>query len=145
MSDKIKKNEEIETKNLESIPGENDLPDVKSKEHYEKLVIERRLNSYEKSKNAQEAAQEVSTEDLNDVAGGKIFPLRRRKPVPKPILYDDTIRMRTYAGPCKEPSILPEVLKKLQEEKERKEKEKKHEEEVKQGLSIGVEQDNLTR
>ncbi len=85
MSDKIKENEEIETKKLESIPGENDLPDVKSKEYYEKLVIERRLNSYEKSKNAQETsssedAQEVSTEDLNDVAGGvlEMYGLPRR-------------------------------------------------------------------
>ena len=132
MSDKIKENEEIETKKLESIPGENDLPDVKSKEYYEKLVIERRLNSYEKSKNAQETsssedAQEVSTEDLNDVAGGT-----------------DYTTLEMYGLPSR-PLTLREWEKIWKEEKERKEKEKKHEEKVKQGLSIGVEQDNLTR
>ena len=33
MNNKIKDTEKMETKNLESIPSENDLPDVKSKEH----------------------------------------------------------------------------------------------------------------
>ena len=73
MSNKIKDTEKIETKNLESIPGENDLPNVKSKEYYEKLVTERRMNSYRMRKNAQEATQKVSAEDLDDVAGGKAF------------------------------------------------------------------------
>ena len=75
MNNKIKDTEKIETKNLESIPGENDLPDVKSKEYYENLVTERRMNSYEMRKKAQEAAsdesiQEVNAEDLDGVAGG---------------------------------------------------------------------------
>ena len=128
MNNKIKDTEKIETKNLESIPSKNDLPDVKSKEHYEKLVIERRLNSYEKSKNTQETsssedAQEVSTEDLNDVAGGKIFPLRRRR-IPgleEHIITRDIYALK-YAGPCKEPSISPEEWKKIKEriEEERK-------------------------
>ena len=132
MSDKIKENEKIETKNLESIPSKNDLPDVKSKEHYEKLVIERRLNSYEKSKNAQETsssedAQEVSTEDLNDVAGGK-GQIRRlidrflEPPVPKSL----RIPMDKYAGPPSKfmipKSLTPEEWKKIKERKKEKER-----------------------
>lgn len=110
MSDKIKENEEIETKNLESIPGENDLPDVKSKEHYEKLVTQRRVNSLE--------VGEVSTENLEGVAGGK-GQVRRLidrffdPPVPesRPIPIDK------YAGPRpKLEPLTPEKLKKIKEE-----------------------------
>lgn len=98
MDNKIKDTEKIETKNLESIPGENDLPDVKSKEYYENLVTERRMNSYEMRKKAREAAsdesiQEVNAEDLDGVAGGK-GDVRR-------LLKDEIsdIRLIKYGGP----------------------------------------------
>lgn len=105
MSDKIRENEKTE-----SIPGENDLPDVKSKEHYENLVTQRRVNSLE--------VGEVSTEDLEGVAGGK-GQVRRLidrffdPPVPesRPIPIDK------YAGPRpKLEPLTPEKLKKIKEE-----------------------------
>ena len=102
MSDKIRENEKTE-----SIPGENDLPDVKSKEHYENLVTQRRVNSLE--------VGEVSTEDLEGVAGGKGHIRRPRwwKPNPHPL----DIHLKKYAGPPPKPRPLtPEELKKIKEE-----------------------------
>ena len=126
MSDKIKDTEKMETKNLESIPCENDLPDVKSKEYYEKLVTERRMNSYEIRKNAQEATQEVSAEDLDDVAGGKAFC---EGPVPFHVSYIKERHLKKYGGPdmydLNPNPLTPEEQKKLEEERKKIEREKK--------------------
>ncbi len=126
MSDKIKENEKIETKNLESIPGENDLPDVKSKEYYENLVTERRMNSYEmrvQDAVSNEATQEVSAEDLDGVAGGRAFDTREfiRS------LPDRRVAMM-YGGrdiyrPKPKP-LTPEEQKKLEERKKKELEEK---------------------
>ncbi len=115
MNNKIKDTEKIETKNLESIPGENDLPDVKSKEYYENLVTERRMNSYEMRKKAQEAAsdesiQEINAEDLDGVAGGK-GDVRR--------LLEDEIpnHLLKYGGPdmyiIKKPSLKEKIMSRI--------------------------------
>ena len=108
MNNKIKDTEKIETKNLESIPGENDLPDVKSKEYYENLVTERRMNSYEMRKKAREAAsdesiQEVNAEDLDGVAGGK-GDVRR--------LLEDEIpnHLLKYGGPPPKLSLKEKIM-----------------------------------
>ena len=124
MSDKIKENEKIETKNLESIPGENDLPDVKSKEYYENLVTERRMNSYEmrvQDAVSNEATQEVSAEDLDGVAGGRmshgkwVEELRKTSLIP-------LITANKYGGPDmyrpRKP-LTPEEQKKLEEERKK--------------------------
>ena len=111
MDNKIKDTEKIETKNLESIPGENDLPDVKSKEYYENLVTERRMNSYEMRKKAQEAAsdesiQEINAEDLDGVAGGK-GDVRR--------LLEDEIpnHLLKYGGPPPKLSLKERMMLKM--------------------------------
>ena len=111
MDNKIKDTEKIETKNLESIPGENDLPDVKSKEYYENLVTERRMNSYEMRKKAQEAAsdesiQEINAEDLDGVAGGK-GDVRR--------LLEDKIpnHLLKYGGPPPKLSLKERMMLKM--------------------------------
>ena len=122
MSDKIKDTEKMETKNLESIPCENDLPNVKSKEYYEKLVTERRMNSYEMRKNAQEATQKVSAEDLDDVAGGKAF-------CEGPVPFYERYFLKKYGGPdmydLNPNPLTPEEQKKLEEERKKIEREKK--------------------
>lgn len=130
MSDKIRENEKTE-----SIPGENDLPDVKSKEHYENLVTQRRVNSLE--------VGEVSTEDLEGVAGGKGHIRRPRwwKPNPHPL----DIHLKKYAGPPPKPIIpkplTPEEQKKLEEEK-KKEREKKIEQILKLAREIDEDRSN---
>ena len=144
MDNKIKDTEKIETKNLESIPGENDLPDVKSKEYYENLVTERRMNSYEMRKKAREAAsdesiQEVNAEDLDGVAGGKGDFRRPWWWKPTPIPRD--AHLNKYAGPPPKLLTLEELKKIKEEERKRKELEEK----TKQELSIGVDQDRSTR
>ena len=102
MSDKIKENEKIETKNLESIPGENDLPDVKSKEYYENLVTERRMNSYEmrvQDAVSNEATQEVSAEDLDGVAGGRMSHGKWEEELRKTSLIPPARFLEKYGGP----------------------------------------------
>ena len=139
MSNKIKDTEKIETKNLESIPGENDLPNVKSKEYYEKLVTERRMNSYRMRKNAQEATQKVSAEDLDDVAGGKAF---YENPA---FSYIKERHLKKYGGPDmyrpKPKPLTPEEQKKLEEER-KKEREKKIEQILKLARELDEDRSN---
>ena len=134
MNDKIKENEKMETKNLESIPGENDLPNVKSKEYYEKLVTERRMNSYEIRKNAQEVTQEVSAEDLDGIAGGKgrLRPTGDEKEYWK-LNIDPKTTTIMYGGPR------VKTLKELLEEKKKQEQER--EKKIEQILKLAREID----
>lgn len=139
MSDEIKKNKGIETKNSESIPGEYELPDVKSKEYYENLVVERRMNSYEMKKNIEESdsnetTQELSSKDLDGVSGGKIEPI-----------YARAYTGRKYGGPSiyrpRPKPLTPEEQKKLEEEK-KKEREKKIEQILKLAREIDEDRSN---
>ena len=140
MSNKIKDTEKIETKNLESIPGENDLPNVKSKEYYEKLVTERRMNSYRMRKNAQEATQKVSAEDLDDVAGGRLVTAK----IAYGFSQSKDILMEYYGGPdiFRPKPLTPEEWKKLEEERKKIEREKKIEQILKLAREIDEDRSN---